>query len=380
MLGALGGAAGRGLARGGPGLLRGRTRALAAEGAGAQPGPGAAPAQQRTFDRAAKAAHRARAAALRDAQPGGGVDPLQREVAGRLLERLDDCKRAFPAALVLGGAGEAVMPELVTRPIERIIYVDMAERALNRAAELHRDALAGLAAGGAVRQELIRVQLDEEQLAEGLQEVLQPGSLDLIVAPLSLHWVNDLPGCMAQCRRLLKPDGLFLAALFGGGGGGGGGGTLEELRIACAVAEMEREGGMSARVSPLVRVSDAGNLLGGAGFALPVVDTDSITVAYEDAIQAVAHLRRMGETNANVTRRKHLPRDMALAAAVAYHSLFEDPDDRVLSGSYEIIYMSGWRPDPSQQQAKDRGTATASLKDLSAALGDAPDGDPPTDP
>ena len=80
--------------------------------------------------------------------------------------------------------------------------------------------------------------------------------------------------------------------------GGGGERTLEELRIACAVAEMEREGGMSARVSPLVRVSDAGNLLGGAGFALPVVDTDSITVAYEDAIQAVAHLRRMGETNA----------------------------------------------------------------------------------
>ena len=54
-------------------------------------------------------------------------------------------------------------------------------------------------------------------------------------------------GCMAQCRRVLKPDGLFLAALWGGD-------TLQELRIAHALAEQEREGGLSPRISPLAQV------------------------------------------------------------------------------------------------------------------------------
>lgn len=53
---------------------------------------------------------------------------------------------------------------------------------------------------------------------------------------------------MTQCRRALKPDGLFLAAMFGGE-------TLQELRIACSVAELERQGGVSSRISPLAQVN-----------------------------------------------------------------------------------------------------------------------------
>jgi len=202
-----------------------------------------------------------------------------------------------------------------------------------------------------------------------------------VVCPLSLHWVNDVPGVMVQCREALRPDGLFLAALFGEG-------TLEEMRIACAVAEMEREGGASARTSPLVRVRDAGNLLGRAGLSLPVVDTDTLTVNYPDAFAAADHLRRMGEQNANTRRRRALPRDTALAAGVAYQYLFGSGERRgagaggggeggeglgeAVQSTFEIVYMGGWRPDKSQQKPAARGSGTVSLADLDKELGSRP--------
>ena len=57
-----------------------------------------------------------------------------------------------------------------------------------------------------------------------------------------------LQGMLQQCRRALKPDGLFLAAMFGGD-------TLHELRVSCNLAEEELQGGVSQRVSPLAQVS-----------------------------------------------------------------------------------------------------------------------------
>ena len=84
--------------------------------------------------------------------------------------------------------------------------------------------------------------------------VIVKASVDLIVSVLGLHWVEDLPGLMAQARRALKPDGLFLAALFGGS-------TLTELRQALTAAELEITGGASARVSPFADGFDGAALL-----------------------------------------------------------------------------------------------------------------------
>ena len=66
---------------------------------------------------------------------------------------------------------------------------------------------------------------DEERLP------FQAQSLDLVVSTLALHWTNDLPGALIQVRRALKPDGLFIGAIFGGA-------TLTELRQALMQAEM----------------------------------------------------------------------------------------------------------------------------------------------
>jgi len=181
---------------------------------------------------------------------------------------------------------------------------------------------------------------------------------------------------MAQCRFALRPDGLFLGAMLGGS-------TLEELRISCTLAQQEREGGVSPRTSPLAQVRDAGNLLTRAGLAIPTVDVDDIIVHYRDTVGLARHLREMAETGALLQRRAALPRDTALAAAAVYASLFGQQSggaDGVDSGvhhsipaTYQVVYMTGWAPDPSQRKAAKRGSATVSFEDLSKTLGNNPE-------
>lgn len=115
-------------------------------------------------------------------------------------------------------------------------------------------------------------------------------SADLIVSLMTLHWANDLPGALAQIRRALRPDGLFLGTLLGAG-------TLKELRGVLTEAELSERGGAQARVSPFADGFDGAALLQRAGFALPVSDVDRLVVTYPDLFALVRDLRAMGETN-----------------------------------------------------------------------------------
>ncbi|KAL3325898.1 hypothetical protein AABB24_036893 [Solanum stoloniferum] len=196
---------------------------------------------------------------------------------------------------------------------------------------------------------------DEEYLP------VKENSVDLVISCLGLHWTNDLPGAMIQSRLALKPDGLFLAAILGGE-------TLRELRIACTIALMEREGGISPRLSPLAQVRDAGNLLTRAGFTLPGVDVDEYTVRYSSALELIEHLRAMGETSALLQRSKVLKKDTALATAAIYESMFA-AEDGTIPATFQIIYMTGWREHQSQQKPKKRGSATVSFQDLQKQFG-----------
>ena len=152
---------------------------------------------------------------------------------------------------------------------------------------------------------------------------LGAGTIDLALSALSLQFVNDLPGMLSQIRRALKPDGLLLAALIGGS-------TLSELREAFSQAELDIEGGVSPRVAPFADVRDMGGLLQRAGFALPVTDSDTLTVRYDNAFALMADLRAMGATNVMVQRRKSFTRRATLLRmADIYRERFSDPDGRV---------------------------------------------------
>jgi SAM-dependent methyltransferase len=186
-------------------------------------------------------------------------------------------------------------------------------------------------------------------------------SFDLVVSPLALHWTNDLPGALLQLRRALKPDGLLLIAVLGGE-------TLHELRRAFFEAELQEEGGVGPRVSPMADGRDLAGLLQRAGFALPVVDTDRVTVTYRDAVALMTELRAMGETNGLSDRRRGFTRRATLARMAAiYRDLFAGADGRI-PATFEIVTLTAWAPHESQPKPLKPGSAAARLADALGAV------------
>ncbi|MEZ2333885.1 methyltransferase domain-containing protein [Mesorhizobium sp. RCC_202] len=272
-------------------------------------------------------AHKRRALA----RPVEGADFLMRRTADDLADRLGAVERRFGKAATLFCQTPA-------------------------AAEV-------LAASGKVT-EIVRVEADGTFLAGAAGIVTPPEtvpfeaeSLDLVVSLLSLQAMNDIPGVLAQIRRVLKPDGLFLGALAGTG-------TLAELRESLLAAETELYGGAGPRVLPFTDVRDAGALLQRAGLALPVADVETVTVRYDSLFDLAADLRAMGETSPLIDRsRRPGTRRLFARAAEIYAERFSDPDGRVRA-SFSIVWMSGWAPDASQQKPLKPGSAKVSLKSV----------------
>lgn len=286
----------------------------------------------KVFDRRSLRMHRDRAASHI-----AGHDFLFREVAERLTERLDDVKRRFPLALDLGcHAGNVRRALQGRRNVDTLVQCDLSPRM----ARLAGNGFPALAA-------------DEEALP------FADSSFDLVIGSLSLHWVNDLPGALVQIRRALKPDGLFLAALFGGE-------TLRELRNAFVEAELARTGGAAARVAPFADIRDAGGLLQRAGFALPVADTETIVVTYADAFGLIADLRGMGETNVGVLRsRAFTPRGTLARMVQTYSERYGDAEARI-PATFQVIYLTAWAPHETQQKPLRPGAARSRLADALA--------------
>jgi SAM-dependent methyltransferase len=277
------------------------------------------------FDRRQVRRHRDRAATF-----AADCAFLHDHVGDQLVDRLFDVVRDFPIAVELGCHAGGLGARLIgQKGVERLVSADFSPR------------LAGNGAG-------LCLAADEEWLPFAEQ------SVDLVMAPLSLHWTNDLPGALIQINRTLKPDGLFLGALLGGD-------TLFELRRAVLEVEADMLGGVSPRLSPLTEVRDAGGLLQRAGLALPVVDRETVTVTYDHPLKLIADLRGMGETCANLERRREIPpRGFWPAVAERYASLFAESDGRV-PATFEVLYLSGWAPAPGQQRPLRPGSAQSRL-------------------
>ncbi|MCB8823088.1 methyltransferase domain-containing protein [Microvirga rosea] len=256
----------------------------------------------------------------------GYADFLLARAVDDLEERLAPVLRAFPLALDVGTPTPAAA-DLLRRN-------GRSERVLRIAPVPEPGSIGG----------------DEENLP------VSGAQFDLAVSLLSLQSVNDLPGALVQVRRALKPDGLFMGALFGGA-------TLTELRQAFTQAEAELEGGVSPRVAPFADVRDLGGLLQRAGFALPVADSEVVRVRYGNPFALMRDLRQMGLTNALQDRRRTpLRRATLMRAAAIYAERFADPDGR-LPATFEIVWLSGWAPHESQQKPLRPGSAKMRLAD-----------------
>ncbi len=280
----------------------------------------------RLFDRLAHRRHRDRAAAHVDQ-----VAPILLEAAERLLDRLDDTTHRFTQALDIGGRG-VVAPLLAARGISTVSC--------------------DFSPAMAARNPGPIVVADEEYVPFG------PNSFDLIVASLSLHWVNDLPGALIQLRRALRPDGLLLASLPAAG-------TLAELRQALTETEVALTGGVAPRIAPFPDLRDCAALLQRAGFALPVADVEELRLLYADPMDVLRELRAAGEGNALRQRHRVAPSALLFPAALA---ALPRQAGRV-AVTLRMAVLTGWAPAPTQPQALRPGSAQISLANI---LGDDP--------
>jgi SAM-dependent methyltransferase len=259
-------------------------------------------------------------------------DFLLRRAADELSERLSAILRDFSIAVDIGTPGPQAAQMLSRQPRIGQVY-----RAAPVAQVLGRGGFASLIA-------------DEEALP------FAAASLSLVVSAMALHLVNDLPGTLVQIRQSLRPDGLFIGCLLGGR-------TLQELRFALATAEAEILGGTSPRVAPFADLRHLGGLLQRAGFALPVSDSDLVTVRYGSMFALIDDLRAMGLANSLSQRsRKPLRRSVLARAADLYSQRFSDRDERVRA-TFEMLWLAGWAPHESQQIALRPGSAKMRLAD-----------------
>lgn len=294
------------------------------------------------------------------------ADYLKDEIAQRLVDRLLDISREFPKVLDLGAnscniARALAQPPLPTPEIPEDSPQAQAPKAplSQRIHELvcadtsptllHRD--------DALGSPVVPV----SQLVLPSLETLpfEPGSFDAVLSSMALHWVNDLPSLLASINSILKPDGPFIAAMFGGD-------TLFELRASLQLADLERRGGVAPHISPLADVRDIGGLLTKAGFKLLTVDVDDIIVEYPDTFALMQDIQAMGEGNAVLKSvGGPIPRDVLLANEAIYRELHckEDEKDRI-PATFRIIYMIGWKEAPGQQQPLERGSGQINIKDM----------------
>lgn len=288
-------------------------------------------------------------------------DYIREEIALRVVDRLDDIKReeGFPLALELG-AGPGYIHRAICQQeslqgneggiggVRKLVQLEFSGGMLHRDADItvpHRD-----------RCGTYRLEADEENKLP-----FPDGTFDLVISSTSLHWVNKLPSLFREVNRVLKPDGCFIFAMIGGT-------TLPELRGSMALAELEREGGVSPHVGPFVELSDVGSLLQRAGFALPTLDVDTMKIAYPNAGVLMEHLQRMGENNASVKRRERTSLETFIATACLYDQMFplegSHGVEEAIEASIQVIYAIGWTPHESQPLPKERGSAEYKVGDM----------------
>ncbi len=266
------------------------------------------------FDRSARRLRRDRAAPDYAAH-----DFVRATMLDGIAERLDAVTRGFTDILDLGCFDGAFVPP----PGARVARCD---------------------AGFAFAKGSGGVQGDEDRLP------FADASFDCVICAGVLDQVNDLPGALTLIRRVLRPDGLFLGAFLGAG-------SLSALRSALRVAEQERP---AARLHPQIEVRSAGDLLMRAGFALPVADVETLSVGYGDVGRLLGDLRGMAATNLLADRR---PLGKAALAGLAQAFAAAADDRGRTREKFEIVFLTGWSPDPSQPKPARRGSGTASLTD-----------------
>jgi len=292
------------------------------------------------FDRKSKIIQKQRAAISEDSSV---YEYIKDEIGYRLSDRLFDIKRQFNLVVDLGCGYGHVSKHISIDNVKELIMCDVCQEILDKAQNPEPEV------------KVSKIIVDEEKLP------FENDSIDLLISCLNLHWVNNLPSTFLQIKNCLKNDGVFLGAMFAGD-------TLYELRSSLQLAGIERDGGVAPRISPFVRLRDVGALMQNAGFSMLTLDTDELIIRYPSMFELMWDLKGMGENNVVLQRPLRLNKDTMFSAAALYDNLYgnhgNDKNKNGIPATFQILYMIGWKPDPSQPKPLPRGSGQISIKDI----------------
>ncbi|XP_070494117.1 arginine-hydroxylase NDUFAF5, mitochondrial [Chironomus tepperi] len=273
-------------------------------------------------------------------------DYIKEEIGFRLSDRLFDIKKELKNGVDFGGGRGYLSKNILAETLQNLKIYDVSETMLNQA------------------ESTPGINIEKNVLKSEYLD-LPENSQDVVISNLTFHWFNDLPGIFRSINYCLKPDGVFLASMFGGE-------TLYELRSALHLAEQERRGGLSPHISPFAQIRDIGGLLNSSGFNMLTIDTDEMVVGYPSMFELLHDLKGMAENNAAFNRPLTLSRDVLLSSAAIYNEMYKkinpETKEEGVQATFQVIYFVGWKPHESQQKPAERGSASVSLKDLGTIM------------
>ncbi|ODN89211.1 hypothetical protein L198_06534 [Cryptococcus wingfieldii CBS 7118] len=277
------------------------------------------------------------------------VDYLREEVSERLAERIGDL-RVPPSSIMELSAHAGQLTQILQDVLADEVPGQGQNEGQGRQEALYRDQ------DSCFISPPERIQASPSDLLAHPEIEPLKEQVEAVVSSGGLQWVGDIVGGLTQVRHLLKPDGVFVGAVFGGD-------TLFEMRTSLQLAEQEIRGGIANRVSPMINPTDAPSLMNRAGFTSVTVDVEDLTINYPSMWELMADLRDMGESNAILGRRATIGRDVLVAASSIYQELFGNEDGTV-PATFSIIFLIGWKPGPNQPKPSKRGSGQSALQDV----------------
>jgi malonyl-CoA O-methyltransferase len=178
---------------------------------------------------------------------------------------------------------------------------------------------------------------------------LSSESVDLIVSSLAFQWSNDLDRVFAECRRVIRPNGLLIFSSPGPD-------TLYELR------EAWRSVDDVPRINQFIDMHDVGDALIRAGFASPVLECDRLTATYADVFAVMRDLRGIGAVNSLSGRKRGLSTARSVERMAAAYETYRSAGR--LPATYEVVYAHAWCPNASDRRQDGSTVATFPFADL----------------
>ncbi len=179
----------------------------------------------------------------------------------------------------------------------------------------------------------------EEQILIADDEFLPfcSNSFDLVVSNLNFHFINQIPEFLMQVKKILKPEGVFIASFFGEE-------NLKELRHVLFEVENEIYAAVSPRIAPAIDVKTAAHLLQKAGFVNPIADVDRIELEYNDPLDLLKDLKLMVQGNIMLERSRKFATKNFLNEIVKKYRLLYGLENKAVKASFDIVTVMGCLP------------------------------------